>query len=823
MTVLPYAEVIVEITAKKLDRIFHYSIPPALRDRLRTGSRVVVPFGNRTIGGYVLGFSETPAASGIKDIIDVTDDDPLLNQDLLALAGWISERYMCSKVEAVRAMLPARARTAGGHKYIFPLENNDLFHEEKVKLLNAAEKDVYKLVLTNGAISSKEVREKLGNSKSGKVLKKLTELGLVRVSEGVTPEAGPRIVHTVAVAADLDLEKVIDDLKRAPKQAVVLKTAAEQGPLPISELAGLSATTSTVVRELIKKGYLLRQSSEIRRDPYGSKFFEQSKPLELTSSQAVVLGEINNALNNRKHQVFLLYGVTGSGKTEVYLQAIDRCLKRGRQAIVLVPEISLTPQMVERFKGRFGELVAVLHSRLSAGERFDEWKMIQSGRVKVVVGARSAVFAPFDDPGLIIIDEEHESSYKQEDNPKYHAREAAVARARLCKGVVVLGSATPSLESYTRAAAGKYSLLKLPGRVANRPMPEVTVVDLREELNSGNRSIFSRLLVKKIQAVLERKEQVILFLNRRGYSTFVICRECGLVMNCPKCSITLTFHSGENSLRCHYCDFRRKAPDICPKCGSKSIRHFGIGTQRVEEEVLKRFSGAAVARMDMDTTSTKGSHERILEDFKKRRIDILIGTQMIAKGLDFPGVTLVGVITADTALNLPDFRSAEKTFQLLTQVAGRAGRGDIPGEVVVQTYNPEHYSIINARQHDYRSFFAEEIKVREAMEYPPYSSLVRILIYGMEENSVIRGAEVLAHELNRLVNIHDMGLEQPILGPAPAALNKLRNRYRWQLCIKGKQGQKVRHIVKMAIENIEVTPWFSNLGIGVDVDPLSIL
>lgn len=823
MAVLPFAEVIVEITAKKLDRIFHYSIPPTLSDRLHIGSRVVVPFGNRTLGGYVLGFSEAPAASGIKDIIDVTDDEPLLNQDLLALAGWISERYMCSKVEAVRAMLPARARAGTEHKYIFPLENNDLFYEEKVKLLNEAEKEVYELILKSGAASSREVQEQFGKTKAGKVLKKITGLGLVRVSEGITQEAGPRIVETVAVAADLDMETVIDSLKRAPKQAVVLKTAAQQGPLSISELADVSATSSNVVRELIKKGYLLQQRSEVRRNPFGSKTFEQSKPLELTSPQAAVLGEINTALNNRKHQVFLLYGVTGSGKTEVYLQAIDQCLKNGRQAIVLVPEISLTPQMVERFKGRFGELVAVLHSRLSAGERFDEWKMIQSGRVKVVVGARSAVFAPFEDPGLIIIDEEHESSYKQEDNPKYHARDAAIARARLCQGIVILGSATPSLESYTRAAAGRYSLLKLPGRVANRPMPEVTVVDLREELNSGNRSIFSRLLIKKLQAVLERKEQAILFLNRRGHSTFVICRECGLVMNCPKCSITLTFHSGENLLRCHYCDFRRKAPDICPKCGSKSIRHFGIGTQRVEEEVSKQFPGAAVTRMDMDTTSTKGSHERILEAFKNRRIDILIGTQMIAKGLDFPGVTLVGVITADTALNLPDFRSAEKTFQLLTQVAGRAGRGDIPGEVVIQTYNPEHYSIMNARHHDYRSFFAEEIKVREAMEYPPYSSLIRILIYGMEENSVIRGAEVLSHELNRLVNIHDMGLEQPILGPAPAALSKLRNRFRWQICIKGKQGPKVRQIVKMAIENIEATPWFSNLGVSIDVDPISIL
>ncbi|HWI55225.1 MAG TPA: primosomal protein N', partial [Desulfobacteria bacterium] len=382
---------------------------------------------------------------------------------------------------------------------------------------------------------------------------------------------------------------------------------------------------------------------------------------------------------------------------------------------------------------------------------------------------------------------------------------------------------TPSIESYARATAGKYRLLTMGGRVMGRPMPVVKVIDLREEIQAGNRGIFSRSLVDSISGVLAKGEQSILFLNRRGYSTFVVCRECGLVMNCPKCSITLTHHAAENTLRCHYCDYRRKAPDICPKCGSKSIRHFGIGTQRVEEEVLKLFPDATVARMDMDTTTAKGSHERILDDFKKGRTDILIGTQMIAKGLDFPGVTLVGVVTADTALNLPDFRAAEKTFQLLTQVAGRAGRGDAPGEVLVQTYSPGHYSVVNAQKHDYLSFYNEEIKMREALVYPPYSSLVRILIFGNEENSVIRGSQVLAYELEQILKFSEVGVDQPLLGPAPAPLSRLRDRFRWQICIKGKQGKNMRGIVKKAVAKVVDTPVFANLGISVDVDPVSMM
>ncbi|MFA5881900.1 MAG: primosomal protein N', partial [Eubacteriales bacterium] len=530
MAIKPYAEVIVDVKAKKVDKVFHYRVPQKLLGRVTEGMRVIVPFGRRTVEGYILGFCDTPETAGreIKEITDIIDEEPLLNHDLLTVARWMVDRYMCSMVDAIHAMMPAGFR--------------------KVR---------------------------------------------------------PRFIQTI----DLDVRgEELNDLiaalsVKAPKQAAVLKTVLAGGAFTGAELARLSGTTPSTVRELIKKGLLVTRQTAVRRDPYALRSFPETEPLNPTSEQKKALRKITGALDRGKHETFLLHGVTGSGKTEVYLQAIAHCLAKGRQAIVLVPEISLTPQMVERFKGRFGSLVAVLHSRLSTGERYDEWQQIKAGRVKVVVGARSAVFAPFADPGLIIIDEEHETSYKQEDNPKYHAREVAVARARLSGSAVILGSATPSLESYSRAVAGRYTLLNLNCRVSGRSLPVVNIVDLREEMHAGHRGIFSRLLLEQTQGVLERGEQAILFLNRRGYSTFVVCRECGLVMRCPKCSITLTLHAGDNVLRCHYCDFRRQAPDICPKCGSQSIRHFGVGTQKVEEEAAKCFPGAGVARMDTDTTT----------------------------------------------------------------------------------------------------------------------------------------------------------------------------------------------------------------------------
>jgi primosomal protein N' (replication factor Y) len=821
-----YAEVIVGVTAKKLDKVFHYGVPEQLKATLTEGMRVIVPFGARTVEGYVLGFTDIAGVPDcdIKDIIGTTDKEALLQHDLLALAGWIAERYMCSKVEAINAMMPKGARVTG-HRYVFPAEEYNAGKNEDLSSLKELEYQAFQCIVNRVKITEKEIYRQFGERKGRSALKTLNGLGLIKIQGEIKAGLKPQVLHKVELAIDENqLQEIITGLqKSAPKQAQALKTARANGPAGIQDLVNKAGVSIYTVRELIKKGWLEVKATEVRRDPYCSKEFERTQALKLNNQQLKALKKINSAIDSGKHKTFLLHGVTGSGKTEIYLQAIDHCLKKGKQAIVLVPEISLTPMMIERFKGRFGDMVAVFHSRLSEGERFDEWRMIKSGQVKVVVGARSAVFAPFGNLGLIIIDEEHETTYKQEDTPKYHARDVAVVRAKLCRSVVILGSATPSLESYARAKAGNYDLLTLNDRVCERPMPVVEVIDLREEIQAGHSSIFSRSLINKVQEALKKKEQVILFLNRRGYSTFVVCRECGLVMKCPKCSISLTLHARENELRCHYCNFSRQAPVNCPKCSSKSIRHFGIGTQRVEAEAQKWFPDANIARMDMDTTTRKGSHEKILNTFKLGEADILIGTQMIAKGHDFPGVTLVGVITADTALNLPDFRAAERTFQLMTQVAGRAGRGGTPGEVIVQTYNPEHFSILSAQTHDYRQFYAQEMNTREVLGYPPYCSLVRIVVLGMDENNVIRGAEILAENLRQAVAVQNLGVEQPLLGPAPAPVNKLKNRYRWQICIRGTPGRLIRNVISAALEKAEKDRYLANLGISIDVDPVGMM
>lgn len=748
-----YAEVIVDVAAKRVDRIFHYRIPDHCQALLAKGSRVVVPFGPRTIEGYVVGLSDRADVELVKDIIRVVDPEPMFPPDLLELARWMADTYICPMVDALQAIMPAGVK------------------------LSAARK-----------VRPKTVRT---------------------VRPAVTPEEWAQTKAKLA--------------RRAPKQVLAVETAMARPGLTVAALAETAGIDAGVVRSAILKGLLVAGEEETARDPWQNREFTPDRPLAPTPDQERVLTAIRDSLQAGAQEVFLLHGVTGSGKTEVYLQAISDNLALGRQAIVLVPEISLTPQMVERFKARFGDRVAILHSRLSAGERYDEWRKVKNDRVEVVVGARSAIFAPFKKLGLIIIDEEHESSYKQEDHPKYHARDAALKRAALTGSTVVLGSATPALESYYRAQRGDFKLMTINDRVAGRSLPEVRIVDLRDEMAAGNRSIFSRLLQEKIAEKLDRREQIIMFLNRRGFSTFVVCRECGLVMRCPHCAVTLTYHAAGDILQCHYCNFTRASPKTCPKCGSVNIRYFGIGTQRVEDEVQKLFPIARVLRMDVDTTGRKGAHERILTAFKNGEADILVGTQMIAKGLDFPRVTLVGVVTADTSLNLPDFRAAERTFQLMTQVAGRAGRDKRPGEVVVQTYAPDHYSIMAAQRHDYTGFYHREIELRRSLEYPPFSRLVRIVVSGTDETRIIHATAYLEKIFRDLSAGQEMGVQEPVLGPAPAPLARIKRRYRWQLCLKGMEPEKLVDLLKQAMPRFEDYIKGEGIKVSIEVDPQAML
>lgn len=612
---------------------------------------------------------------------------------------------------------------------------------------------------------------------------------------------------------------LINDLKkRAPQQSKVLDflLKAERDYTAI-ELAKILSLNRSTVYTMIKKGYLSYQEDREHRRPFLQVDQSLSNAFQPTKAQAEVIVAINTGIKNKQAEVFLLHGITGSGKTEVYLQVIAGVIKRGGGAIVLVPEISLTPMMIRRFYSRFGNQIAVLHSHLSPGERYDEWCRLKNGTAKIAIGARSAVFAPIKELCLIIIDEEHENSYKQGENPYYHAREVALMRGKLEGLTVLLGSATPTLESYYRAKKGIFKYLNLPARVSQSSLPPVKIIDMREELKRGNTTIFSSELFAAIAQALKQKEQILIFLNRRGYASFVLCRECGQVIKCNNCDISLTYYAGANLLRCHYCNFSGKPPVDCPACGSSSIREFGIGTERVAEELAKAFPGAFIDRMDVDTTGRKDSHRLILERLEKGRTDILVGTQMIAKGHDYPNISLVGVITADTILNLPDFRAAERTFQLLTQVAGRTGRGSKQGQVIIQSYNPEHYSIQAARNHDFSGFYRQEIAVREQLSYPPFSQLVNIIIKGRHEKQVIKGAMALGVFLKQYRQYLTT-----ILGPSPAPLVRLRNKYRWQIILKFRDWGP-RNFVLTEIKRVFLPEQSREVTYTIDVDPLKML
>lgn len=594
--------------------------------------------------------------------------------------------------------------------------------------------------------------------------------------------------------------------KNAHLQYSVLLFLKEQPSFLASELCRLSGANHSTLRALEKKGYLTIEQVVIKRTL--DIAIEQRPVPTLNSDQQKAVNKIIEEFHTSK-QPILLHGVTGSGKTEVYLRAIDYCLSQGRQAIMMVPEIALTAQTIAWFTQRFPNQIAILHSGLSEGERFDQWNSIYSGEVGIVVGARSAVFAPLKNIGLIILDEEHENTYKQEDGSlKYHAREVALKRAQEHDALVILGSATPALESYHQALQGNYCLVEMPHRVAKRPLPSIQLIDMREEFNQGNRTIFSRELTNRLNETLAAGEQAIIFLNRRGFSSFVLCRKCGFVVECLNCQVSLTYHEPEGVLLCHYCNARHKMPDNCPNCASSYLRQFGVGTQQVEQFIRQNFPQAKTIRLDADTTRRKGAHQRILNSFKTRQTNVLIGTQMVAKGLDFPNVTLVGVLSADFLLNFPDFRAAERTFQLLTQVSGRAGRDVKPGNVVIQCYDPTHYGLQAVKKQDYINFYRQEITFRRQMAYPPYGYLIRILVQGSDQ-AARENALAIYHFLEN--NLADVELFQP----APAPISRIKGRHRWQILIKSKI------LVNDVLQQIQVTD--ENVRVSIDTNPLSLL
>ena len=600
-----------------------------------------------------------------------------------------------------------------------------------------------------------------------------------------------------------DIEEIEQDIEskiiKSEKQKRVLNFLIQNDGIQTTDLEVITDTTSAILKTLQNKEYIEIIEQEVERNPFINKNIERTNKLKLTPEQKEAFEKIEKEIKEENYKEFLLYGVTGSGKTEIYLQAIEEVLKKGKTAIVLVPEISLTPQMVDRFISRFGEEdIAVLHSKLSVGERYDQWKKIKKGECKIVIGARSAIFAPINNLGLIIIDEEHDSSYKSETNPRYNAKELAGYIAKQNSIPLILGSATPDVCTYYKAKNNNIELLELTKRANNSKLPIVETVDLRMELANGNKSILSENLYNEIEKNLLDKKQTILFLNRRGYSTFVMCRDCGYTIKCKNCNITMTYHLNTNKLKCHYCGHEEKSVLECPECHSKNIKYFGTGTQKLEEEINKIFPNASTIRMDIDTVSKKNSHEEILNKFKNENIDILIGTQMVVKGHHFPNVTLVGVIAADSSLYIEDYKASERTFQILTQVAGRAGREKLPGRVIIQTYNPENFAIECSKKQDYDKFYETEIELRKQLKYPPFCDIISIGLTDIDNNKIKNVSERLYKNIKNLIEKENTNIF--IYKPLPCPIDKIKNRYRWRIIIKGKLTNKLINVINKAIE-----------------------
>ncbi len=808
-----YAEVAVNFPLAQ-PRSFSYSIPPNIS--LSVGHAVWVPFGPRLVQGIVLALSEQAQVEETKEIAEVIDPHPTLFPHQIKLAQWIAEHYLSSYFDAAALMLPPgferRVLT-----FIQPAPNPS---ELAVSSLTAPQQKLLTVLRKEGILELRKLKKLLRKDKVDTIVEQLLRKGLViKTHELERIKVRPRLVSylKLTVTADKANELITAlEQKRATQQAKLLSLlAAEPGPIPLPEARRRLNFTSTVLKTLNRQGLITIEEVRVQRDPLAYHTFTTTTPLALTRAQEESWLKIKNEMEkSHATSVFLLHGVTGSGKTEIYLRALAQAISLGKKAIVLVPEIALTPQTINRFASRFPNRVAVLHSKLSPGEQFDEWQRIKNGEFDVAIGSRGALFAPQPDLGLIIIDEEHEWTYKQEEKqPRYLARDVAIKLAELTNSVVILGSATPDVTSYYRAQRGEFQLLELSERISSgepSPLPKVEVVDLRRELKEGNRSIFSRSLAKAIADALNMREQVILFLNRRGTATFVQCRDCGFVMRCKRCDVALTYHAIEDELVCHHCNYRAKPPEMCPNCQSRRIKFLGIGTQKVEEEVAKMFPEARLLRWDRDVTKGKNAHEKIMNRFLAHEADILIGTQMIAKGLDMPLVTLVGVINADIGLHLPDFHSSERTFQILAQVAGRAGRGKMGGKVIVQSYTPEHYAIAAAAKHDYARFYEQEIAFRRQQGDPPFSRLARLVYIHTNAARCQKEAERIYRLLEQ--ERDTQGLPNvTLIGPSPAFTQRVRGRFRYQIIIRSPDPLPL--LYKLTLPQ----------GWSIDIDPVSLI
>ena len=796
------AKVIVDIPSKSVDFTFDYIIPIRLQSMIQIGMRVIVPFGPRTIQGYVMKITDQPDSNidikKLKEIKEIQDIKPELTEELIQFTEWYNNYFVTKRISMLEVMLPSAIKAK--YTKVFSIEDTNALPETLAGKFDSSGHYAFKAAQQNDDLTQ---------------IAPLLKQGIVSEVTLLSQNVNKKKQRAICVVEGFNYDSVLNSLEKSKKQYELYAFLLDEQHriVLLKEIEAMGYSKSSV-DTLIRKGFVEKYDAVVERDPFETRVFEQDVKQHLTSDQQRAFEAISEKIHAHEQCTYLLHGVTGSGKTEVYLQTIEEVLNLNRQAMMLVPEIALTPQMVLRFKRRFGDEVAVLHSGLSKGERYDEWQKIRDGKARVSVGARSSVFAPFKNLGMIIIDEEHESSSKQEDYPRYHARDIAQWRSEYHQCPLILGSATPSLESFARAEKGVYELLSLPNRVNQQALPEVEIVDMREELNSGNRSMFSNQLRDAIQQRLDNQEQIVLFLNRRGYASFMLCRDCGHVPQCPNCDISLTYHKSTDQLKCHYCGHQEVPPNQCPNCESEHIRQMGTGTQRVEELLQEAFQEARIIRMDVDTTSRKGAHEKLLNDFGSGKGDILLGTQMIAKGLDFPNITLVGVLNADTMLNLPDFRASERTYQLLTQVAGRAGRHEKEGQVLIQTYNPDHYAIKDVQENDYTAFFQKEMNYRKIGKYPPYFFLINFTIAHKEMKKVMEASKHIHKIL--LQHLTDKAL---VLGPSPAALSRINNEYRFQILVKYKREPALHEALKYLDDYYHDQYLKEKLSLKIDIAP----
>ncbi len=801
-----------------LSREFDYIVPESMQETAQPGERVLVPFGvrNKSEEAVIVNLTDKSDYDKLKTIKKFLDKTPMFSKAQLDLCRWLQEKYLCSFSQAYKQIKPPRAG-AKVQQWLISVREP----ESGEKLTPTQEKLLKALSEKDGAAEYFEISEQVGARGLKSSAYALKDMGIIDICENIKENVRAKYIRMAKLECSIDdgyalAQELLE--RRAKTQANMVLTLCDCGNMACADLISAVNGSYSALNSLCEKGIASIYKEQIIRNAYDEEKYERTQEYTPTEEQKPIIEYINGRIDDGINEKILIRGVTGSGKTEVFLQAIKHCIDLGKQAIMLVPEISLTPQMVERFVGRFGNLVAVMHSGLSLGERFDQWNKIKSGEVSVVVGARSAVFAPFENIGIIILDEQHEASYKSDIAPRYHAAEVAAKRGEDSGAPVVLASATPDISTYYRALNGEYTLFEMFNRYNKNAMPKARIVDMRSELlDLHNNSAISIRLQEEIRLNLEKGEKTVLFLNRRGYNTFVSCRECGYVVECENCSIAMTYHKKTNKLVCHYCGLTIDNITTCPECGSKYIRFFGTGTQRIEDELNKLFPSARVLRMDYDTTSEKGGHEMILRRFRNGEADILLGTQMVTKGLDFPDVTLVGVLAADTALNVDDYRANEKCFSLITQVCGRAGRGDVEGRAIIQTYQPQNRTINLAKEQNYKEFYKNEILYRIRMQYPPFCDFVYILVSGEDEEDA--NAEI--------VNIGDFLKENQsenilkTMGPAPAGIKRIKNMYRFRIIMKVRNKELILPILRQVYEAHESSD-IKNM-LSIDINPTNMI